>query len=258
MFKNQQNVTHSARFLGFRKTALALVLSQILVLSAPAALAATITVDTASGGANDPNQCTLRDAITAANTDAATGGCSAGAGADTIILPANATITLTTPDNPDNGLPVVTSTITIQGNGTTINRNSGSPEFRIFEVKHGSLELRDTVVRHGEVYDSGGGILLTDSTVTLINSTVSVNRTHGPYGGGGIDASNSTLALISSTVSGNSCYFGGGGISSLNSIITITNSLISNNHTSDFGGGIRGSGIGKTVTSTVTLVNSTV
>ena len=35
--------------------------------------------------------CTLVDAITAANTDTATGGCPAGSGADTIVLPKDST-----------------------------------------------------------------------------------------------------------------------------------------------------------------------
>ncbi|MGH7893944.1 MAG: hypothetical protein ACREQL_04700, partial [Candidatus Binatia bacterium] len=68
--------------------------------------------------------CTLVDAIKAANTDAPSGFCPAGSGADQItILPANvdaAGLILTTvQDNDDgpNGLPTVTSAITIKGNG---------------------------------------------------------------------------------------------------------------------------------------------
>ena len=58
----------------------------MLALGQSPALAATIPV----GGS-----CTLVDAITAANTDTATGGCPAGNGADTIVLPAGSTQTLT-------------------------------------------------------------------------------------------------------------------------------------------------------------------
>src|SRR5262249_35103123 len=70
------------------------------------ALAATIQVN---------GTCTLVDAITAANTDTATGGCPTGSGADTIVLPANSTIMLTSVNNCANGLPQITSTITIEG-----------------------------------------------------------------------------------------------------------------------------------------------
>lgn len=85
------------------------------------AVAATITVNDTSGGTGGPG-CKLRDAITAGNTDGVSGGCSAGSGADIIVLPTNATITLTGADNSTdgaNGLPSITTTITIQGNGAT-------------------------------------------------------------------------------------------------------------------------------------------
>src|SRR4051812_18168833 len=58
---------------------------------APGALAA-ITVNTESDTTADDGHCSLREAITAANSDAASGGalgeCAAGAGDDTITLPA--------------------------------------------------------------------------------------------------------------------------------------------------------------------------
>ena len=54
----------------------------LLALGQEPALAATINV---SGG------CSLINAITAANTDTATGGCPKGSGADTIRLPAGST-----------------------------------------------------------------------------------------------------------------------------------------------------------------------
>jgi hypothetical protein len=59
----------------------------LLALGQTPALAATISANVTT--------CTLVDAITAANSDAATGGCSAGSGTDTIRLPANSTHTLT-------------------------------------------------------------------------------------------------------------------------------------------------------------------
>ena len=56
------------------------------VLVCGAALATTITVNSlADPGA--PGICTLRDAITAANTMTATNGCAAGSGNDTINFP---------------------------------------------------------------------------------------------------------------------------------------------------------------------------
>src|SRR4051794_5814556 len=60
-------------------------LATVLVLSAASsAHAATIAVTTEADG---PGACSLRKAISAANTDAPAAGCAAGAGADTIALP---------------------------------------------------------------------------------------------------------------------------------------------------------------------------
>jgi hypothetical protein len=70
----------------------------LLALGQQPVQAATIPV----GGA-----CTLVDAITAANTDTATGGCPAGSGADTILLPAGSTQTLTEVNNSTYGPRVI-------------------------------------------------------------------------------------------------------------------------------------------------------
>lgn len=53
--------------------------------------------------------CTLVDAITAANKDRATGGCTAGYQADTIMLPPNSIQMLIAVNNDINGLPPITT-----------------------------------------------------------------------------------------------------------------------------------------------------
>ena len=118
----------------------------MLALGQSPALAATIPV----GGS-----CTLVDAITAANTDTATGGCPAGSGADTIVLPVGSTQTLTSVNNSTygpTGLPVISSVMTIVGQGSTITRASGAPEFRLLAVSStGDLTLQETTVSGGSV-----------------------------------------------------------------------------------------------------------
>ncbi len=103
----------------------------------PAAPAAQI--DVGVGG------CTLVDAITAANADQVAGGCPAGSGADTISLLPGSIQTLTSENNYSggyNGVPVITSAIVIQGNGSTIRRASSAPQFRIVAVDpNGDLTL---------------------------------------------------------------------------------------------------------------------
>jgi len=70
---------------------------------------ATITVD--------ETVCTLVDAVTAANTDAVVGGCTAGSGPDVIELTTDVLLTEIAADaNGPNGLPSVASRITVAGN----------------------------------------------------------------------------------------------------------------------------------------------
>ncbi|MGH8568658.1 MAG: hypothetical protein ACREXU_11735, partial [Gammaproteobacteria bacterium] len=182
-------------------------LALLCALGQAPALAATINVDGA--------RCTLVDAINAANTNGSVGGCTAGSGADVIVLPPNSTHTLTAVNNTtygSNGLPLVTSPITIQGNGSTITRDPSAPDFfRILAVGQntGNLSLHETRISGG-MASSGrrGGGLYNFSTLTLINSTVAGNAAER---GGGV-LNRGTLSLNSSTVSGNSASQTGGGV----------------------------------------------
>jgi hypothetical protein len=206
--------------------ALAAVALVLALTNIPAAHAAGITV----GGS-----CTLADAITAANTDAAVGGCAAGSGDDTISLPANGTITLT------SGLPQITSTIIIEGNGATITRDSSAPAFRIFEVLNSMLTLNNTTVSGG-LSDSGGGISLYFGTLTLNNSTVSGNT--ASVQGGGISSTNGQVTLNNSTVSGNTVSDGiGGGIFNQRNSQDWYGEMTLNNSTVSGNSAVRGGGI---------------
>jgi len=242
----------------------------------PMAQAATINV---GGG------CSLVDAITAANSDTATGGCSAGSGADTIELESSTTYTLTVANNnaddSDNGLPSITSEITINGNGSTISRDEAAPDFRILHVAEtiGSLTLNELTIQNGYITADdpflplknfiGSGIL-NRGTLTINNSTVSGNQIRNsstfdgvPTNGGGIWNSG-TLTLNYTVVMGNSAFFkyldvgmreenqsgSGGGIWN-SGTLTLNNSTVMGNQTHESGGGIWNSG-------TLMLLNSTV
>jgi hypothetical protein len=223
----------------------------LLALGQHPALAATIPV----GGA-----CTLIDAIIAANTDTATGGCPAGSRADTIMLPAGSTQTLTEVHNSTygpTGLPVITSTITIVGNGSTIARASGAPDFfRILAVSStGQLTVQETTVSGGRslsaeggLANSGGGVVNFGGTLTVMNSTISGNDASEQYFGyGGVANFGGTVTVTNSTISGN----GGGGVYN-SGTCTILNSTIAGNSVNfGYGGGVHNSG-------TCTILNSTI
>src|SRR3989304_4976715 len=63
-------------------------LTMLVFAGGQPAHAATITVNTTADELNADGDCSLREAITAANTDAASDACTAGSGADTITVPA--------------------------------------------------------------------------------------------------------------------------------------------------------------------------
>ena len=207
----------------------------LLTLQSPPSWAANFTAGTAAE---------LIAAITTGNGNGE---------ANTITLTAD--ITLTDVNNSGyfgtNGLPVITSEITITGNGHTIQRQSGAPHFRLLEVSStGDLTLEDTTLSGGaSYYNNGGGIFNDHGSLTLSNSTVSGNSASAAEGGGILDFYG-RVTLTNSTVSGNSAGLGGGILDFYGSL-TLSNSTVSGNSASE-GGGIVGWG------GSLTLSNSTV
>ncbi len=210
---------------------IALTLALGVGLARPRAVrAATITVDGTT--------CTLVDAITAANSDSAAGGCTAGSGADTINLQSD--VSLTSVNNGSGssatGLPVITSQITIEGNAHTVARDSGAPQFRILNIANGgNLTINQATISGGNINGSGGGIYNNMGGTGTLND-ITVNGNAAAWEGGGI-SNRGTLTLNNSTVSGNSTSVNGGGIFLYAGNTTLNNSTVSGN-TSTRGGGI--------------------
>jgi hypothetical protein len=174
-------------------------------------------------------------AITAANA----------AGGGTINLTAGCAYHLTSADNGENGLPVVTTRIGVNGNGATIAGNNTT--FRVFEVDSpGNLSLQNVTITGGSA-DIGGGIENVGGTVTLNHSQVTGNA--ATQAGGGIasatfdPSSVAKLTLNNSTVTGNSQTdpngLGGGGIVNILGTVTLNTSQVNRNTAQGFvGGGI--------------------
>ncbi|MBI3246474.1 MAG: hypothetical protein HYZ50_08205 [Deltaproteobacteria bacterium] len=199
----------------------------LLALGQGHAIAATINVTTNVPDINADGQCSLIDAITAANTDSATGGCTAGSGADTISLPASSTHVLTADIGGGNGLPVISTEITIAGNNSTIQQDSAAPSFRLIEVT-GNLTIQDTTLSGGIGYR--GGCVLNAGTLTVTNSTISGN-TADLSGGGVYNRAFGTFTVTNSTISGNMAvvYYGGGVNNNFLGVLTLIRSLVSGN-----------------------------
>ena len=225
--------------------------------------AASFTV-TKTGDTNDGTcdaDCSLREAINAANVLA---------GADTILLPAG-TYTLTIAgageDANATGDLDITDDLTINGAGQITTIIDGNATDRVFHVlSSGTVEINGVIIQNGNVSGGfpvglGGGIFNDGGTLTLTDSTISDNTATNA---GGIFNYGGTLTLNSSTVSDNMASNGAGFSLSRGSTVTLTNSTVSGNTAETFGGGFSSSGIQifgdppAATASTVTLTNSSV
>ena len=208
------------------------------------ARAATLTVTTVDDELNGDGDCSLREAIQAANTDFPVDACTAGSGDDTIVVPAGLYVLSILPDgtpddNWDGDLDVLGDlTISGAGAGSTIINGGGVDRVLHLDPYSAGLivEVSGATIQGGSTAGSGGGIANIKGTLTLNNSTVSGNEASS-YGGG--IYSGGTLTLNNSEVSGNTAGSYGGGIYGSG---TFTNSTISGNTASGNGGGISGCG----------------
>jgi CSLREA domain-containing protein len=214
-----------------------LVWGLLLAYASSPAQAATITVNSLADDADGTDgECTLREAITSANTDTssgtATGECTAGSGDDVIEVGVMGTVNLT------RVLPPLSSTIEIEGPGSaqfTVRRNTGG-DYRIFRVGSGAeVSLSGMTMTNGKTDDAGG--IMNRGTLTVTDSTVSDNSAQ--FTGGGIFNDQGTLTVTGSTISDNSSLHGagGGGIFNHLGTLTITGSTISDNSSVSLAGG---------------------
>jgi hypothetical protein len=186
--------------------------------------------------------------------------------------------TRTIPNAPawSNGLPVITSKITIDGSGGD-NEQQGQSEssgatiagngkdFGIFEVDGpgGNLTLHDLTITKGFTSFAGGGLFNIEGTVTLDHSRVTGST--GSFGGGGIasgvvDPNHlgpiGTLTLNFSQVDANTAvHGGGGGIVNHAGTLILNHSQVNHNTSRGGGGGIAsGPGNGGTAGSSTLIV----
>ena len=178
------------------------------LLPRPGGSAANKTATDTSGA-----QCTLRDAIKAANTDMTSNGCStAGSGTDTIQfqLPNPSTITL------GSALDPISGDLNIQGPGASQLTVSGNSLYRVFNIASGkTVSISGLTVTGGSAAVAGctvagaGAGIFNNGTLTLDRVVVTGNHATGTDSGSvacayGAGINNyDTLTLNQSTVSGN-------------------------------------------------------
>lgn len=185
--------------------------------------------------------------------------------------------------NGENGLPSITSVISIIGAGphsTTIERVLDSPDFRIFHVAErgrlvlnalsvkggvstnfwggggiynaGRLTLNNTTVAENAADSDGGGIFNMGQNMTIQDSTIRDNTALGSGGEGGGIYNTRQGFITRSTISGNVANISGGGIMHEFSHLLLNNTTISGN-TAGSGGGALDNDFGD-----VFIANSTI
>ncbi len=173
--------------------------------------------------------CTLADHIRSANTSTAVGFCPAGTSHDIITIAQDITLT--------EALPVITSTITIEGGGHTI---SGADQFRIFDVAGGNLTIKNLTLTKGKAPDEedGGALRLGNgSLVTVEHVSFSDNAAFqgGAIAASGVDA---RLSVQKSNFLRNSSADYAGAVFAEGGMIDVKTSSFQNNQAGYYGGAI--------------------
>jgi CSLREA domain-containing protein len=252
---------HFARTMRLRSFAVFVILAALSFPASPRAANAagiTITVTTTEDELTSNGQCSLREAIRAANTDTAVDACGAGSGPDTIRL-SNGLYTLSTiGQDEDAGMTGdldVRADLTITGVTSDTTIIDGGHLDRVLHVLGAPMvQIEHLTVQHGGGGSSfpdappisyGGGIANT-GTLVIRDSTISNNFVFSDYSdenppvnsfGAGISNSG-RLVVINSRIHSNMSRAEdvsqpGGGIANTGDA-TISNSSIENN----FGSGI--------------------
>ncbi len=228
------------RLLSHPLAAVALGFLLSLCIAVSPATAATITV-TSTG---DSGAGTLRQAI----ADASPG--------DTIDFSVTGTITLASQLG-------IGQNLTIAGPGADQLTISGNDSVRIFDLSGGTVSMSGLALTHGRGSPGGairaltptvldavtisdnqssvnGGGIVTNSTLTINDSTISSNAATGSFGGGISSVSSAVVTITNTTISGNSSGMGGfgGGINHTGTSLQLTNSTIAGNAAAGQGGGV--------------------
>ena len=250
-----------------------------LALCAPAAALGTVINVTTTADALGGDQCSLRAAISAANTDSAVAGCPAGSGTDTVLVPAGRYVLTLAGANEDanaTGDLDISGDVVITGAGAASTTVDANEIDRVFDIhSNTTATIEGLTITGGRAPDgadganagaaapgadsvggdaapqaSGGGGVYNQGTLTLRDDVVSVNVAGtggnggaGGPGGAGVSPDFGDGGTGGRSIGGRGGLGGaGGGVFSIGTL-TITASQILDNRSGDGGrGGDSGAG----------------
>ena len=229
--------------------------------AAPALFTSTIVVNTLADVVADDDQCSLREAITAANTDAVSGAsggeCIAGSGADIITLAAgNYMLTLAGSGENSNatGDLDISADLAINGAGATTVIDAAGIDRAFHVVGNSVVTLNGLTVQNGNSAGGDGGGILAPS-ITLVNVQVLSNTTTGR--GAGVYVLNGA-SVTSSLFRGNvTTNYGGGFYNFSGGAVNIASSQFISNTAGDGGGVMLDGGTGASTIDNVQFISNT-
>ena len=162
------------------------------------------TTDEHDDGACTSDECTLVEAVRAANADP---------DASIIDFAPSVAGTISTVSTP-GGLPI-TAPVTIIGPGARTVDLTAVGEGRVLEVTAANVVISGLTIRNGRVYAQDGGGIRNFGGLTIVECAISGNATNSaPHGGAGIyNAPGASLTLLRTSVQNNFGDTTGGGIS---------------------------------------------
>jgi CSLREA domain-containing protein len=207
----------------------------------------TITVNSTADSLAVDGNCTLREAIIAANTDTAVDACPAGNGADVVVVPAG-TYTLTLvgagEDAAATGDLDVTADLEIDGAGAAATIIDGNATDRVLDIDPAGAGL--TVLVSGVTLQNGssvadGGAVRSRATLTMADSVVqasaasSGSASKGAIARGGGIASDGALRVERCSIHDNNvsilglqCSASGGGMDASGALDVIDSTIADN------------------------------
>ena len=212
-------------------------LTLLALTAVPAAQAAVLTVtktaDTLDGACNP--DCSLREAVVAAN---------ANPGTDVIILPSGTYLLTRFGEGEDlaaTGDLDITDDLVILGAGVPTTVIDAVELDRILHVHNTSLTLSGVLFQRGTVAGNGGALLNENGDVELTRVQFISNHTTGDTFGGAIftDGTTGSLTVIESTFNLNLAGASGGAIAARGTELTLRNAtFVVNRANTGFGGAL--------------------